>query len=152
MRYWCDFILHFLLSNSRHGTHSPFVYKMADKVIYNNDVTINSSEGCRSELLIRNLQAFLKDEMGEEAFVCSIESVSLDAVIHLHQKYSSIILKDLYKTSEAKKIWSLVRQDPSILVTIDLFYFGILIYRVEQRKENFRLRFPLGNLKRLRLN
>src|SRR5690606_3191570 len=35
MRYYFDYIYHFLVSNSRHGTHSPFVYALTEKVIYN---------------------------------------------------------------------------------------------------------------------
>ncbi|TDO21549.1 O-methyltransferase [Pedobacter duraquae] len=29
-----DYVQHWLTSNSRHGTHSPFVYKLTDEVIY----------------------------------------------------------------------------------------------------------------------
>src|SRR5690606_3388187 len=35
MRYYFDYIYHFLVSNSRHGTHSPSVYALTEKVIYN---------------------------------------------------------------------------------------------------------------------
>jgi predicted O-methyltransferase YrrM len=33
-RFIIDYLRHYLTSNSRHGTHSPFVYKLTDEVIY----------------------------------------------------------------------------------------------------------------------
>lgn len=34
-RFAADYLKHQLAANSRHGTHSPFVYRLADEVIYN---------------------------------------------------------------------------------------------------------------------
>lgn len=33
-RFILDYLKHYLISNSRHGTHSPFAYKLTDEVIY----------------------------------------------------------------------------------------------------------------------
>lgn len=33
-RFIIDYLRHYLTSSSRHGTHSPFVYKLTDEVIY----------------------------------------------------------------------------------------------------------------------
>src|SRR5690606_36745136 len=33
-RFYVDYLIHFVCSNSRHGTHSPFVYGLVDKVFY----------------------------------------------------------------------------------------------------------------------
>lgn len=33
-RFILDYLKHYLSSNSRHGTHSPFAYKLTDEVIY----------------------------------------------------------------------------------------------------------------------
>ncbi len=34
MRFFLDYVKHYLQSTSRHGTHSPFVYKLVDEVVY----------------------------------------------------------------------------------------------------------------------
>src|SRR5690606_31069785 len=40
MRYLISYVWHYLVSHSRHGTHSPFVYALADQVIYNPNYNI----------------------------------------------------------------------------------------------------------------
>mgnify|MGYP003945420827 CR=1 FL=1 len=51
-RFFIDFLKHRITAKSRHGTHSPFVYKLTDEVIYdfnfNNDY--NSIEEQRKKL------------------------------------------------------------------------------------------------------
>src|SRR5690606_16115486 len=34
LRFHFEYVRHFLMSHSRHGTHSPFVYRLVDEVIY----------------------------------------------------------------------------------------------------------------------
>ena len=34
MQFYLKYLRHYLISHSRHGTHSPFVYKLVDEVLY----------------------------------------------------------------------------------------------------------------------
>src|SRR5690554_6027363 len=34
IRFFVDYFKHYLTSNSRHGVHSPFVYSLIDRVVY----------------------------------------------------------------------------------------------------------------------
>src|SRR5690606_31540100 len=34
IRFFIDYLKHYLTSNNRHGVHSPFVYNLIDRVIY----------------------------------------------------------------------------------------------------------------------
>ncbi|PYF76065.1 O-methyltransferase [Pedobacter nutrimenti] len=51
--FFIDFIKHRITAKSRHGTHSPFVYKLTDEVIYdfNSKSDYKSIEGQRKKLL-----------------------------------------------------------------------------------------------------
>lgn len=141
MRYYYDFIWHYFVANSRHGTHSPFVYKMADEVIYKSEDRALRGEGERSsEYLISEIQRFYSD--ARSIVVPDIRSLSVEEVLSLQKEYDFIFLNNIYKGNGNKQKWSALVADPNVIVSIDLFYFGIIIPRKEQPKENFRLRFP----------
>src|SRR5690606_3315200 len=82
MRYYWDLIQHFFVSNSRHGTHSPFVYGLASRVIYHISrvrpytVAVPSDFNPKySDLLL----AILTD-MGVQKLACFREDTSADAL------------------------------------------------------------------------
>jgi len=141
MRYFFDLICHYLTSNSRHGTHSPFVYKMADEVIYKKkEDKVIIEEGHGAVCLINEIQEYYKP--ARCIHLVDASAYSLSEIILLQKKYDFIFLSDIYKRREDKKKWSAIVADPNIVVTIDLFYFGVIISRKGQVKENFKLRFP----------
>lgn len=142
MRYWYDLIWHYVSSNSRHGTHSPFVYKLADEVIYNKENSCHAKETSGIDNLIEAMHSFFQQEIGGNISCLDIHSVTLEEILSLYEVSSVIFLKNIYDCKESKVKWSALRADQNILVTIDLFYFGVVFCRKEQPKENFKLRFP----------
>jgi len=143
MRYYFDLICHYLTSNSRHGTHSPFVYKMADEVIYEKSkggLKTNASNKMAYKILIEEIIEYYTS--ASTIYLVNTEEYSLEDIIRLQREYDFIFFDAIYKNMQNKKKWSALVADPNIVVTIDLFYFGIIISRNEQLKENFKLRFP----------
>jgi predicted O-methyltransferase YrrM len=54
---------------------------------------------------------------------------------------SIIVVDDIHWSLEMEEAWAIIAKDQHVTVTIDLFFFGLLIFREGQVKENFILRF-----------
>ncbi len=150
MRYYWKLIHHFFTSNSRHGTHSPFVYKLADEVIYaepfGNVIHLDS----KPSALMKDIASYYtlpilhaKHQNSIDSICClSLKDSTVEELSQLQHDYYMIFITDLYKDSHAEKKWQQIKQNAAFIVTIDLFHFGIICYRIEQPKEHFKLRFP----------
>lgn len=153
MRYYWELIRHFLTANSRHGTHSPFVYALAEKVVYAKAGTTTSPNVIPANLSFR-YRCLLHDllsalDVGQmdiyphslhgQAVWVDLNMVSREDLIPLLSKGTAVIVHEPY---QSKSKWQDLIADPAVVVSIDLFHFGILLHRTEQRKENFRLRYP----------
>lgn len=157
MRYYWDFLKHFLTSNSRHGTHSPFVYGLADQVIYRHIhmTTLKTSvpdgfapvyfpllQDMLAYLSIEELVTFDADTDAPSLLVLDLKSVSTDDIMMTLRTGKTIIVHEPFKTRQSKRIWEKLIQETAVVVSIDLFHFGLLFYREGQQKENFKLRYP----------
>ncbi len=60
-----------------------------------------------------------------------------------------IVLHDIYWSEGMRKAWKKIKADSCAAVTIDLFFFGLVYFRREQRKEHFSIRYPRNILKSL---
>jgi predicted O-methyltransferase YrrM len=54
---------------------------------------------------------------------------------------SIIVVDDIHWSLEMEEAWAIITKDQHVTVTLDLFFFGLLIFREGQVKENFSLRF-----------
>ena len=54
---------------------------------------------------------------------------------------SVIIFDDIYWSDEMMQAWEEIKNDTQVTVTIDLFYMGIVLFRKEQTKQHFMIRF-----------
>ncbi len=52
---------------------------------------------------------------------------------------SVLIFDDIYWSKEMLSAWNEIKANKQVKVTIDLFYFGIVMFRTEQPKEDFKL-------------
>ncbi|QRQ99588.1 O-methyltransferase [Dyadobacter sandarakinus] len=59
---------------------------------------------------------------------------------HAHND-SVFIFDDIYWSAEMTQAWEQIKKHPSVTLTVDLFWIGLVFFRKEQVKENFVLRF-----------
>ena len=156
MRYYWDMICHFLVSNSRHGTHSPFVYGLASRVIYHASRLHPQTMSAPSHFnpsyknllfaMLTYMQVEELDYLGQsvqaKALLADLQSHSVDEIIDAIRQGKVIVVHEPFRTRKTKQIWQTLIQSEDIVVSINLFHFGLLLHRTEQRKENFRLRYP----------
>lgn len=54
---------------------------------------------------------------------------------------SVFVFDDIYWSSEMAEAWKQIKAHPQVMLTIDLFYVGLVFFRKEQPKQHFKLRF-----------
>jgi predicted O-methyltransferase YrrM len=54
---------------------------------------------------------------------------------------SVFVLDDIHWSAEMEQAWVAIKAHPSVTVTIDLFYVGLVFFRKKQRREDFWLRY-----------
>lgn len=52
-----------------------------------------------------------------------------------------IIFDDIYWSKGMKSAWKKIKQHPQVSVTVDLFWIGLVFFKKDQVKENFKVRF-----------
>ena len=136
MLYFFKKISHYLTANSRHGTHSPFVYALADELIYNKNLS-------RGQSLISDIiRYYVKKGVDDSLFfVTDFAQSSVEDLLRLQDSYFMIFIKNIHLPASELN-WKAMETHPDFIVLIDLFEFGILCKRKEQPKENFKLRYP----------
>ena len=54
---------------------------------------------------------------------------------------SVFVLDDIHWSAEMERAWETIKAHPSVTVTIDLFYVGLVFFRKKQQREDFWLRY-----------
>ncbi len=148
MQYLWRLFFHFFSSNSRHGTHSPFVYRMADEVIYAKSKRTHVSN--KQQLLLFDIATYFEVdyvssplEIGnDKALIIENGMEDVEQLVTLQQRFRYLVIPDIYRDNRRKLLWESICRDSRFIVCIDLFYYGLVFYRKEQPKELFKLRFP----------
>ena len=56
---------------------------------------------------------------------------------------SVFVFDDIHWSEEMEQAWATIRRHPSVTVSIDLLWVGLVFFRKKQPKQHFVLRFPL---------
>jgi hypothetical protein len=170
--------LHQRKAINRHGLHSPFVYRLVDKVIYdfttknvytelekqlNNGQKLNKVDkllyrivndaqpgqvyfGNRTDPLY---QAIIKAAAPRAQANASqpVELILLDAsdfaggfeqYLPIVHEQTLIIINHVYRDQKA---WKHIKSHPRVILTVDLFYMGLVFFKKGQVKEDFKIKF-----------
>ena len=156
MRYYWDLIRHFFISNSRHGTHSPFVYGLACHVIYHvsrvqpHTVAVPVDFNLKYKNLLLDILTYIDIQelaywgQSDHAAALFVDSPNIpsEEITEVVRAGKMVVIHEPFQTRETKRTWQKFVQSTDIVVSINLFHFGLLIYREGQRKEDFVLRYP----------
>lgn len=52
-----------------------------------------------------------------------------------------LIFDDIYWSQGMKEAWKEIKQHPKVTVTVDLFFVGLVFFKTDQEKEDFKVRF-----------
>src|SRR5690606_10442712 len=154
-RYYLDYIVHYLVSHSRHGTHSPFVYRLLEDVIYapkSEEEPVGKVERLIARIADRfgrntvyrigtplpnqPLDVIVSDMLDGEALAACLQQ--LRPSIH---KQTVLVISGIYRNGNMKRLWQDLQKRPDVTVTIDLFRLGLVFFHDGQAKEHFRIRF-----------
>lgn len=155
-RFFADRLAHFFVAHSRHGTHSPFVYRLLDEVIYAKRLPGESADKVR-RLTARLIERFqpgavftLADEPVPtspldfiiiDAGVLEAPVVKVEALWQQLHAGSVLLLLDIYRNAGSKALWHSIKSKPEVTVTIDLFCVGLVFFHSGQAKEDFKIRY-----------
>ncbi|GAA3998913.1 class I SAM-dependent methyltransferase [Hymenobacter fastidiosus] len=56
-------------------------------------------------------------------------------------EHSVFVLDDIHWSAEMERAWHTIRRHPEVMLTIDLFFIGLVFFRRNQPKQHFTLRF-----------
>ncbi len=154
--YYLDYLKHSLTANSRHGTHSPFVYRLVDEVVYRKREP--GEQGDKASRLIERLIKWFRPQQVVYIGAAEVPDGPLDFIIvrrddterindSLNQLWpqlhvdSVLVVEGIYRNAGLKRLWQSIQAKPRVTVTVDLFHVGLVFFHLGQAKEHFQIRY-----------
>ncbi|GGE94214.1 O-methyltransferase [Hymenobacter cavernae] len=64
-----------------------------------------------------------------------------EQLLPFRTEHSLFVFDDIHWSAEMTRAWETIKAHPEVLLTIDLFFVGLVFFRKNQPKQHFRLRF-----------
>ena len=156
------YINYLIRSKNQHGIHSPFVFDFVTKGLYQKQknqkkLELNTSDldfsKSEEKLLHKILYYFkLEDEFNQNInstktldknykvlYYNDLNNFKID-LLNRNPFVEMLIIRRIHQSKESEKKWQEIIKMEDATVTMDLFYFGLVFFRKEQRKEHFIIR------------
>jgi len=65
---------------------------------------------------------------------------NFNALLPYVKNNTILIFDDIYWSKEMTEAWTQIHQNPNVTVSIDTYFWGIVFFRKEQRKQHFKIR------------
>lgn len=157
-----SYIKYWFRATNQHGIHSPFVYDFVTKGLYlksskdrfdikefqqfgltkkEQQLLRKVFEYFQIELEIKeiNTETFSLDKFHKKQYYSNLNNIDLEEIINT-KAIEFIICKGIHNDEVSFEKWTKLCAISQATVTIDLFYFGLVFFRAEQRKEHFVIR------------
>ncbi|WP_026809628.1 hypothetical protein [Arenibacter latericius] len=165
MRYRLFSKIKFWLSaTNQHGVHSPFVYSFITKSLYKPPYyktskslaillktldyfslkqvqLVGDEKEINKQLTLREIS--ISDSLPDLIYLETLTQQTLDQYVlnNPEIKNNSIIyIPHIYSDKNRTDYWKTLKKLEKVSVSIDMFYGGLLFFRKEQAKEDFKIR------------
>lgn len=129
---------HYIFANTLHGTHSPFVYKFLEDVVYQPNIKSNN----KLEQLIERIQNS-REKGNVIVFDGSIPAIELfnNYIIKSEDvnEQSIFVFKQIRENNERLIAWKKIVSDSKNIISVDLFDIGLLFFDQKKPKEHFKI-------------
>lgn len=156
------YINYLIRSKNQHGIHSPFVFDFVTKGLYQkqknqkkiNLKSANLNFSKSEEKLLHKIFNYFKIDDGFNQIDTSTKNLDKNLKIFYHNDLNNfridisnrnslvemLIIRRIHQSKESEKKWEEIIKIEDATLTMDLFYFGLVFFRKEQRKEHFIIR------------
>ncbi|WP_268222995.1 hypothetical protein [Sinomicrobium oceani] len=153
-------------STNQHGVHSPFVYAYVTRGLYKAyrfrgprackilfrtlayfkvpDITITEEHPALTGLLKGYFPGIPIVPSGGKLyyFNAGLQPDDVPGLLNIAKSDPDriLVIEGIHRRKTSARAWKMIRTNPSITVTVDLFYAGVVFFREGQARENFIIR------------
>jgi len=162
VHYYTAYVKHLLRATNQHGVHSPFVFDLLTKCLYQKPKLqlvkhLNILSKCSIYFKVKSIAMdekltevknifkntkdihFNKKRPFDLIYIENTDALPSINTNAIHND-TMIFIHHIHQNKAASQQWTTICEQKKYTVSIDLFYCGLLFCRKEQQKEHFIIR------------